>query len=76
MRARGLLVNRATNLKLFPHTPEQRAAMRAEMGNCHAGRDGECNDRRCPQLKEGEPEKSGRHCPLDPTIDDPDYYEP
>ena len=32
---------------------------------CHADRDGECNDARCPQLRDGEPHKSGRHCPLD-----------
>ena len=32
---------------------------------CHSSRDGECNDARCPQLRDGEPQKSGRHCPLD-----------
>jgi hypothetical protein len=32
---------------------------------CHAGKDGECNWKRCPQAREGEPEKTGRHCPLD-----------
>lgn len=33
--------------------------------SCHADRDGECKWRRCPQLRDGEPEKSGRHCPID-----------
>lgn len=33
--------------------------------HCHAGSDGECNWSKCPQIKDGEPEKSGRHCPLD-----------
>lgn len=32
---------------------------------CQASRgDGECNDGRCPQRREGEPERSGRPCPL------------
>lgn len=32
---------------------------------CQAARDGECMWEFCPQLRDGEPEKSGRHCPLD-----------
>jgi hypothetical protein len=32
---------------------------------CHAGKDGDCNWQFCPQEKDGEPAKSGRHCPLD-----------
>lgn len=32
---------------------------------CKANRDGECNWLDCPQIKDGEPVKSGRHCPLD-----------
>lgn len=32
---------------------------------CHAQRDGDCSWAECPQLRDGEPEKSGRHCPLD-----------
>ena len=32
---------------------------------CHAGRDGECEWHDCPQLRDGEPARSGRHCPLD-----------
>jgi len=33
--------------------------------HCHAGRDGECCWPYCPQLRDGEPEATGRHCPLD-----------
>ncbi len=32
---------------------------------CHAGRDGECNWKQCPQNRDGEPGRTGRHCPLD-----------
>ena len=31
---------------------------------CHADHDGDCNWSYCPQLRDGEPEKSGRYCPL------------
>jgi hypothetical protein len=40
---------------------------------CHAGRDGDCADARCPQERDGEPAATGRHCPLDPPPDD-DYW--
>ncbi len=33
--------------------------------DCHGREDGECHWKRCPQLRDGEPERSGRHCPLD-----------
>lgn len=32
---------------------------------CHADDDGDCEWRECPQLRDGEPAKSGRHCPYD-----------
>lgn len=32
---------------------------------CHSGHDGDCDWKECPQLKDKEPEKSGRHCPYD-----------
>lgn len=31
---------------------------------CHAGTDGDCYWSECPQIKDGEPRKSGRSCPL------------
>lgn len=37
---------------------------------CHADRDGDCMWEGCPQLRDGEPKKSGRHCPLDVTDDE------
>lgn len=33
--------------------------------HCHAARDGECMWEECPQEKDGEPSKTGRHCPYD-----------
>lgn len=38
---------------------------------CHAARDGECNWSGCPQARDGEPHRSGRHCPMDRHPDDP-----
>ena len=32
---------------------------------CHSAKDGECRWDRCPQSLDGEPTKTGRHCPLD-----------
>lgn len=32
---------------------------------CRAGTDGDCFWSECPQLADGEPEATGRHCPLD-----------
>lgn len=34
-------------------------------GRCRANRDGECSWSDCPQSRDGEPHKSGRHCPRD-----------
>ncbi|MGB8422244.1 DUF7446 family protein [Paraburkholderia sp.] len=39
-------------------------------GRCAAGNDGECSHSQCPQLRDGEPMKSGRHCPLDVQEED------
>ena len=38
---------------------------------CHAARDGECSWGACPQNHEGEPARSGRHCPYDIACSDP-----
>lgn len=32
---------------------------------CAAGQHGECCHEQCPQNRDGEPMRSGRHCPLD-----------
>lgn len=37
---------------------------------CQSNNDGECDWAHCPQLRDGEPHKSGRHCPIDTWGDD------
>lgn len=44
-----------------PHYNEQER----RITNCQAGGDGDCKWSACPQLRDGEPAASGRHCPLD-----------
>ena len=46
---------------------------RLGLQTCKSGSDGDCNWKECPQLKDGEPEKTGRHCPLDWDRDQ-DYH--
>lgn len=36
-----------------------------DLTGCAAGKDGDCTHGQCPQLRDGEPRASGRHCPLD-----------
>jgi len=40
-----------------------------DAATCHADRDGDCSWRECPQLRDGEPKKTGRHCPLDVRVE-------
>lgn len=42
------------------------------MISCHGERDGECCWEHCPQLRDNEPQTSGRHCPLDTYEDEDD----
>ena len=44
----------AAPVAVFPH----------RYGECRAGTDGDCSFAGCPQLRDGEPEKTGRSCPL------------
>lgn len=44
---------------------EQTTAVVRPLTSCAAHRDGECSHPNCPQIRDGEPRKSGRHCPLD-----------
>lgn len=44
--------------------------MKFEPEYCHADTDGECYWGECPQTRDGEPMKTGRHCPLDIRGDD------
>jgi hypothetical protein len=32
---------------------------------CHSGKDGDCDHPQCIQNRDGEPAKTGRHCPFD-----------
>jgi hypothetical protein len=40
------------------------------MTRCQSDDDGYCEWRGCPQLRDNEPKKSGRHCPLDMEDED------
>lgn len=44
-------------------------AQQRRFTRCHADDDGYCTWTGCPQLQDGEPGKSGRHCPLDTVPD-------
>ena len=39
-------------------------------GKCRSHEDGECFWDECPQIRDGEPKKSGRHCPHDKAAKD------
>lgn len=41
---------------------------------CQSQRDGDCEWASCPQIKDGEPSKTGRHCPLDLHDDARGYH--
>lgn len=59
-----------------PHaTPAQPAApgdvaQVIPLNQCAADGDGDCEHAQCPQLRDGEPHASGRHCPLDTAARD------
>lgn len=40
-------------------------AHQVEYAGCHSDRDGDCVWEECPQIRDGEPGRSGRHCPRD-----------
>lgn len=48
----------------LPNVPER------PLVRCAASRDGECAHSQCPQIRDGEPGRSGRHCPLDVCEED------
>jgi hypothetical protein len=54
-------------LMTVPQTRIQRwlDVLREITPRCQSGQDGECSWNRCPQERDGEPTKTGRHCPLD-----------
>lgn len=52
-------------------TPAPKAAplpLERPLTGCAAGKDGDCTHSQCPQLRDGEPSKTGRHCPLDSDV--------
>lgn len=63
----GLDLERASLVQEIANATAVPSAVLVE--GCHAGRDGECHWKECPQIADGEPEASGRHCPLD-RLDD------
>lgn len=60
--------NRAEN-KRCKRCGNPRPARKLTEERCHADRDGDCVWSGCPQLRDGEPQKTGRHCPLDHPSD-------
>jgi hypothetical protein len=40
------------------------------MTRCQSDDDGMCDWEHCPQLRDGEPGRSGRHCPLDKSTEE------
>lgn len=42
---------------------------------CQAGKDGDCYWKDCPQLRDKEPEKNGRACPLFNYYEDEENLE-
>lgn len=53
----------------LPMTTETKAQVDSGEG-CHSGRDGDCSWKKCPQLRDNEPEQGNRHCPLDRHLKD------
>lgn len=48
-----------------PDLPVLAARKAWPLVRCAAGRDGDCTHISCPQLRDTEPQATGRHCPLD-----------
>lgn len=61
----GVEAQKAVMAPTTPETSETPATPQETGGNCHADRDGDCSHKDCPQNRDGEPQKTGRHCPLD-----------
>ncbi len=54
----------------YVHKACEEKGAREQKVSCQASRDGDCDYACCPQLRDGEPSKTGRHCPLDNHEDD------
>lgn len=49
----------------WPDSMEETPHLHPPLTNCASDDDGDCIHAECPQLRDGEPKRSGRHCPLD-----------
>ena len=69
-----VLSDMATTAKTEPladETPPSRFDMnRRQFTRCQADDDGYCEWTGCPQLRDDEPKRSGRHCPWDKPPDE------
>jgi len=45
--------------------PAHYSPSRRKMTRCQSDDDGDCDWPGCPQRRDGEPERTGRHCPID-----------
>lgn len=52
-------------IERLDHAAQLDGVQDGPLSQCAAGRDGECDHKACPQLRDKEPATSGRHCPLD-----------
>lgn len=48
---------------LSPDIQDAQESGDEDLGYCRSERDGDCNWSECPQLRDGEPKRSGRNCP-------------
>lgn len=58
------------SIRPLPATPANIQWPGPDYPHCQAGSDGECFWPHCPQIRDGEPEKTGRHCPIDNLRDE------
>lgn len=61
-RSKAEMLQRAIDVTATLATPSAVGAPVVE--GCHADHDGDCTHKDCPQLRDGEPRKSHRSCPL------------
>jgi hypothetical protein len=58
--------DRVDAIKAAKRTPaDKEGAKPKPLTRCAAARDGDCTHAQCPQLRDGEPRATGRHCPID-----------
>lgn len=55
------------------NTNQDETKPEAKRPMCHAGMDGDCFWKECPQNRDNEPATTGRHCPLPHWTDDEEW---